>query len=244
MAAGEELALIEQSHAELPHTSVKGLDWEGYLAERSVKFRQRVGRGLERALKEDGISCSVRETSDPASLDADLGTLFRLHDLRHPGRESSIAESRTREALALFARSALERGWLRLRILELEGKPAAAALAWHIGPRYALYQGGFDPAWAERSAGMLMLNLTMRSAIEEGAEDVDLLLGSEPYKWRFAPEARRVRTVVLVRPVSPTRWLISSEAAARRYGRGLARRPKVGALARRLARFLPSDRSG
>lgn len=86
--------------------------------------------------------------------------------------------------------------------------------------------------------------MTVRSAIEEGAEDVDFLLGNEDYKWRFASDARVVHTLVLVRARSAARVVASAEAFARRRGRGLAQHPRFGAFARKVARMLPSQRSG
>jgi CelD/BcsL family acetyltransferase involved in cellulose biosynthesis len=241
-ASRRRLAAIAESRAELPHVSVKGVDWEGYLAGRSQKFRRRIARGLERSLQRDGISFSVRETTDPAALPDDLATLFRLHALRHPGQKSSIAQQRVRDGLSRFAAAALERGWLRLRILEIEGQEAAATLCWHLGPSYAFYTGGFDPAWSERRPGLLMMNLTVRSAIEEGVDDIDLLLGSEAYKWRFAPDARQVHTVILVGAARPTRLLVSGEAAARRYGRWLQRLPGIGRVVKWVEAKLPGGR--
>jgi CelD/BcsL family acetyltransferase involved in cellulose biosynthesis len=243
-ASARRLALIEQNQAEMPRARVAGLDWEGYLAERSTKFRQRVGRGLERALDREGIEHQVRETSDPNALEADLATLFDLHDRRHAEGDSSIAAPAVRDFLTRFARAAMNEGWLRLRILELDGTPAAAYLAWRIGPRYAVYQSGFDPAFAEQSAGMTLLNDTTRSAIGEQVDDVDLLLGGEAFKWRFAPEPRPVRTVALVGARRPARLLVAGEAAARRRGRGLAKHPRLEKVARSVARLLPGGRSG
>jgi CelD/BcsL family acetyltransferase involved in cellulose biosynthesis len=244
-ASGRRLAVVEQGRAELPHVSVAGLDWEGYVAGRSQKFRQRVARGLERALERKGIGFAVRETGAMDDLDKDLGTLFELHDRRREEGVSSVADPRVRSLLRYFAESALGHGWLRLRILEIEGSPAAAYLAWRLGSRYSVYQSGFDPAFAQHSAGMLLLNDTVRSAIgEEGVDDVDLMLGGEGYKWRFAPEAREVRSVVLVGAWRPARLLVSGEAMARRRGRALGRRPGVGGVLQRLGRLLPTGRSG
>ena len=143
-----------------------------------------------------------------------------------------------RDFLTRFAKAAMSQDWLRLRILELDGTPAAAYLAWRIGPRYAVYQSGFDPAFAEQSAGMVLLNDTIRSAIGEQVDDVDLLLGGEPFKWRFAPQPRPVRTVALVGARRPVRLLVAGEAAARRRGRGLAEHPRLEKVARSVARFL------
>ncbi len=84
------------------------------------------------------------------------GILFRLHDLRKTEGESSISSLEVRESLTAFAREALARGWLRLRNTWTNGQHAAAILAWRIGPSYGIYQTGFDPVWAEHSAGMLL----------------------------------------------------------------------------------------
>ncbi len=239
-AAGRRMALIEQSPAELRYTRIAGLDWDGYVGTRSKKFGQRIARGLERALDRDGITHEVKQTAEPSELDRDLGRFWRLHDLRRPDPgASSVAEAEVRARLAQFARAALGRGWLRLRILELDGEQAAALLCWRIGARYCVYQSGFDPAWAEREPGMTVMNDAVRAAIGEDAEEFDMLLGGESYKERFVSDARSVHTVSLVGAASPTRALISAEAGARRRGRQLARRAGIGRVLHAVARRLP-----
>lgn len=242
-ASSRRLAVIEQSTAEQPHVVVSGLDWEGYLAGRSRKFRQRIARGLEKSLDQAGIAYSVRETRSADDLDADMQTLFRLHDARREPGASSISAPRVRGFLTGFAADALAQGWLRLRILELDGQPAAAYLGWVVGSRYAVYQSGFDPAWAEQSAGTVLLNDTVRSAIGEQVDEVDFLMGGEPYKWRFAPQPRVVRTIVLVGATSPARALVAGEAFAREHGKRFASRPRAARLMKAIARMLPSGRS-
>ena len=244
IAAGSSRSMISiaQSPADLLYIPTAGLDWDGYLATRSQKFRQRVARGLEKALAKEH-SFSVRETANGAELERDLATLFRLHDLRHT-TDSSIAGGGDRVFLAEFAGLALARGWLRLRTLEIEGEPVAAFFAWKVGPRYALYQSGFDPAWADRSVGALLLVRTVRAGLEEGADEVDLLLGEEAYKQRFADATRPVHTVTIVPRWSRARLLVSGEAAARRRMRGLAAHPRIGGALKRAARLLPTGRRG
>ncbi len=239
-AARRRSVLIEQSPAELFYIPTAGLDWDGYLATRSQKFRQRVARGLEKSLVKEH-SYTVRDCASATELDADLATLFRLHDLRHSD-DSSIAANRDRGFIADFAHRALEREWLRLRVLEIEGDPVAAFLAWCVGGRYAIYQSGFDPAWARYSVGALLLVHTVRAGIEEGAEEVDMLLGEEAYKQRFAAATREVHTVTVAPARSARRLLSAAEAGARKRARGLADRPVIGAALKRAARLLPTGR--
>lgn len=239
-ATSRRMALIEQSPAELRFTRIAGLDWDGYVATRSKKFGQRIARGLERALDRDGVAHEVRQTADPSGLARDLDRFWRLHDLRRPDPgASSVAEAEVRARLAEFARAALERGWLRLRILELDGQPAAGLLCWLIGGRYCVYQSGFDPAWAEREPGMTVMNDAVRAAVGEGADEFDMLLGGESYKQRFVSDTRHVHTVSLAGAASGTRVLISAEATARRRGRQIARRPGIGKAMHAVARRLP-----
>ena len=78
-------------------------------------------------------------------------------------------------------------------------RPACGrAFGWRLGPRYGVYQSGFDPVWAEHEPGMMVIKDTVRAAVGEDAEDFDMLLGGESYKWRFAPSRVTVRTPVLV----------------------------------------------
>jgi CelD/BcsL family acetyltransferase involved in cellulose biosynthesis len=91
---------------------------------------------------------------------------------------------------------------------------------------------------------MLLLVTTVRAGFEEDAEEVDMLLGEEDYKQRFAAATRQVHTVTLVPSLSRARLLVSAEAAARKRARGLADRPRIGAALKRAARLLPTGRRG
>jgi CelD/BcsL family acetyltransferase involved in cellulose biosynthesis len=234
-------AAVPRSPSVEPYIDLRGLDWEGYLASRSRNFRSQVRR-RERALeREHGFE--VRQATE-ATLEADLDALFRLHTQRWDARDDS--SSLEAEAPKLFLRSfsaaALARGWLRLRLLEVDGVAVAGFLGWRLGDRYAFYQSGFDPEWSDRSVGVVMMATTIRSAIEEGASEFDMLLGEEAYKARYTNSSRSVETVTLVRAASPVRFVLAGEAKARRVGRRLAQRPALGRIARSLRRLLPTSR--
>lgn len=234
-ASASQRAGILQQRSEQPYIDLEGLDWDSYLGTRSRKFRQGI-RQSERRL-EAGYDVDVR-TATEKSLAADLEHYFDLHERRWEER-SSILSPAARAFLTSFAELAQGRGWLRLRILEIDGEPAAAFLGWRVGDRFTYYNGGFDPAWAELSVGRVLLARTVRRAIEEGATEFDMLLGDEAYKKRFCNNSRAVQTVVLPRALAPTRLLISAEAGARNIGRRFGHRPGPKAL----RRLLPTSRS-
>src|SRR5439155_184650 len=114
------------------------------------------------------------------------------------------------------SRSGLELGWLRLFILRLDGRPAAALHGYQYGGVFSFYQAGFDPAFAKQSVGLVTMALAIKSAIEEGADEYDLLHGAEPLlnfdgmhvrARRFARQmqyvSRRYRVVALDRLLEP-----------------------------------------
>ena len=118
------------------------------------------------------------------------------------------------------------------------------ACAGGSGSSFAIYQSGFDPAWTEQQPGMLLVAELIREATEEKAEDFDMLLGTESYKWRFVSDAREVRTIAAVGAAHPARLALSAEAATRRLGRGLARSRSSAAPRARARAPFRADASG
>jgi CelD/BcsL family acetyltransferase involved in cellulose biosynthesis len=67
----------------------------------------------------------------------------------------------------------------------------------------------------------LLLSHTIRCAIEEGANEYDMLLGDEPYKSRFATSAQTGETIVVTRPLHPSRALVMVDVGIRKTIRRL-----------------------
>ena len=180
--------------------------WESYLAGRSANFRQQV-RGRERRLARDH-SLAFRLSDDPSRLTDDLGSLFRLHEARWGAKSAFLC---WREFHAQFARVALERGWLRLWFLDLDGRPAAAWYGFRFGRVESYYQAGRDLARGDASVGFVLLAHTIREAASDGMREYRFLRGDEPYKSRFADADPGVETVVVTRGV---RGRLAGAAAA------------------------------
>ncbi len=230
----------EQQQFDVAYIQLEGLDWESYLASRSRNFRSQIGRRERNLRREHEVS--VRSATDETVQD-DISQLFDLHMRRWSGRGRSSLEAKVaRPFLTSFAVAAQRRDWLRLRLLEVDGTAVAAFLGWRLGQTYAFYQSGFDPDWSGMSVGMVLMALTVRSALEEGADEFDMLLGDEPYKHRFTNASRPVQTVILTRSMGPTRLLVSGEATARRYAQHLAGRRGYERVVRSLRAVLPTSR--
>jgi CelD/BcsL family acetyltransferase involved in cellulose biosynthesis len=232
-ASTARLATVERGESVLPFVELAGLGWDEYLAGRSRQLRSQLGRKLRSLRKEHDVQ--FRRTRRSEEVPADLGTLFRLHDARwaeRPG-SSALADPAIRAFHLEFATAALERGWLRLSLMEVDGEPIAALYGWLIGGRWSYYQAGFDPAWSRHSPGFLMLAETIREAIEDGASEYDMLLGEEAFKRRFATSSRRVCSVLLAPRGRPAHIGAAAGVRLRRAWRRLPSRPR--ARARRVA---------
>ncbi|MGH3134032.1 MAG: GNAT family N-acetyltransferase [Gaiellaceae bacterium] len=189
--------------------------WEAYLAGRSANFRQQLRRRT-RELERRG---SVRlRLADETSLERDLDTLFALHRARWGSRRTDFADTPfQREA----AGTALERGWLRLWLLELDGRPVAAWHGFQVGAVTSYYQAGRDPAYERLSVGFVLLAHTIRSALEEGATEYRFGRGAEEFKFRFTHEDPRLETVALAQGIAGrlALWAGAAARAGTRLGR-------------------------
>jgi peptidoglycan/xylan/chitin deacetylase (PgdA/CDA1 family)/CelD/BcsL family acetyltransferase involved in cellulose biosynthesis len=168
--------------------------WPAYLAGRSANFRQQLGRRERNLARRHQVD--LRLVQDPGALPAAMDTLFALHRLRW-GEESGFLPRQAfhRE----FAALALERGWLRLWLLHLDGRPAAAWYGLRLGGVEHYYQSGRDPAFDNLSAAFVLLAHTIRSAFEDGVREYRFGRGQDPYKYRFTDQDPGLETVASTR---------------------------------------------
>jgi CelD/BcsL family acetyltransferase involved in cellulose biosynthesis len=195
------LRSVAQPVEGLPYVAIEGRSWDDYMASRSRGLRSQVGRKRRALEREHDVSFTW--IGEPDQLGRGMDELFRLHDLRWVGRQSSMNDPHARGLLRRFGASALERGWLRLCLLEVDGAVIAAWYGWNVGGRFAYYQAGFDPEWSRSSPGLLLLAETVRMATEEGASEYDLLRGEEEFKRRFATGTRHVQSLLLAPATHP-----------------------------------------
>jgi CelD/BcsL family acetyltransferase involved in cellulose biosynthesis len=180
-----------------PVLDFEGRSWKELLAGRSRNFREQVGRrarALERA-----HDVRYRLVRGPDRLEAALDTFFALHRQRF-GDGSVFA--RTEAFQRDFAAVAAERGWLRLWLLDVDARPAAAWLGFRFAGAECYYQAGRDAAFDRQSVSFVLLSHTIREALEDGASEYRFLRGDEPYKYRFANGDPGLESIVVARGVA------------------------------------------
>lgn len=186
-------------------------DWDGYLGGLSKNLRGQVRTKERRLRREHNIDIRV---STPDCLDVDLKTFYRLHIQRWDA-SAEFASGTLRKFTEEFCHVAADRGWLRLRILEVDGVPGAAQLNFRYGNAEYLYQSGRDPALDTLSAGFVLTVDTLRSTCEDGLREFRFLRGNEAYKYRFSNIASDVQSVAV--PLT-ARGRVAAELARRRSG--------------------------
>lgn len=205
-----------------PVLALGGRSWEEYEASLTSKLRKRSRYQQRRLARDHDLRFEL--CTDPADLERAMDDLIALHELRFGATSTGIFSGDRADLQREIAAAALDRGWLRLWIERLDGRPAAA----YYGIRYAgsefFFQSGRDPAFDRLSVGSVLLMHVLRDACEAGVGDFRFLAGDESYKLRLADEERFPETRLLAAraPVERTAgalarrvWALPSERRAR-----------------------------
>lgn len=195
-----------------PFISLDVHTWESYLATLSAEHRYSFKRKWKRLQQDFAVRLDEVITEEQC-LDA-VSLVIKLHDLRWQERDGSDAFCS--KALASFHREwaelARQRGWLRLFVLRLNDQPVACLYGFCYRRVFYFYQSGFDPAFAKYSVGVVTMGLAIKSALEEGAREYDLLHGNERYKSHWSRDSRDIGRLELYPPGGLGRmWRLSVE---------------------------------
>jgi CelD/BcsL family acetyltransferase involved in cellulose biosynthesis len=177
-----------------PVLDIAAPSWEDFLAGLSTHLRKQV-RYQERRLAREHAP-RYRLVTGEEELPAALDAMFELHGTRWGAlgaAEFAHAQGFHRD----FAARALERGWLRLWLLEVDGRAMAAWYGFRFANADWHYQSGRDPSWDRFSVGAVLLVHTIRDCVESGIPRYHFLRGGESYKLRFATGDPGLETVAL-----------------------------------------------
>jgi CelD/BcsL family acetyltransferase involved in cellulose biosynthesis len=171
---------------ECPYIPLEGHTWQTYLAELSSSQRYNFQRRLRNLEKTKGFRFE-RNTA--------LDVIIDLHKKRWADRQGQSEAFQTDSIIAFhreFTHLAEKRGWLRLLSIWMGEQPMAGLYGLRYGSKFYFYQSGFDAAFSKQSAGLVMMGLSIQTALEEGATEYDLLHGCEEYKFHWARQRREL----------------------------------------------------
>jgi CelD/BcsL family acetyltransferase involved in cellulose biosynthesis len=164
--------------------------YDELLAGKSRNFRSQLGR-RRRALEKEG-ELVFRTTLGGQELERDLEALFRVEAAGWKSEQGTaiLSDDRAQRFYRSFARVAAERGWLRIHLLELDGRAIAADYSLVFANGEFLLKTGFDEAFSRLSPGLVLRGEVLRQAIEAGLGYYDFLGGPDHYKMRWAEDLR------------------------------------------------------
>lgn len=194
----EVLRVVRVSSSPNHVIELQGRSWEELLAASSRNFRSQYSKRTRRLERKYDVR--VRRADDPVRLGADVDAFLRLHWLRWKERINVLTPAR-REFLQEFAASALERDWLALWLLELDGTTVAANLNFRFAGREVFFMAGSDPAFAEDRVGFALTFHAIREAATAGIREFHFLRGDEQHKTRLPSVNRPVEHIVASRTV-------------------------------------------
>jgi CelD/BcsL family acetyltransferase involved in cellulose biosynthesis len=151
---------------------------------------------------------SIDHLKSRETLQAGLPEFIRAHIARFSatGRRSNLAHPERQAFLIELAGLLSTAGWIVLSCLRVGDN----SVAWNYGFKFSgswfYYQPTFDTDWRKFSPGFCLLSKIVESACDDPAiERVDLGLGAEGYKERFATGTRQTLDVTVT--ASTTHYL-------------------------------------
>lgn len=154
------------------------------------------------AAMEEKYSPQLQHLGSWQQVESELEAFTNAHvaRFRATGRRSNLEDEQRRRFLKELARELSESGWLRLSRLKAGGE----SVAWNYGFQFAgswfWYQPTFDTGLEQFSPGVYLLARIISEACEDpSVTRVDLGLGAEGYKERFANSSRHTLHVTLTR---------------------------------------------
>ncbi|HEX5146224.1 MAG TPA: GNAT family N-acetyltransferase [Conexibacter sp.] len=182
-----------------PVATLAGDSFEQWLAARSSNFRGQMRR-LRRRFADAGGSSRL---ATRATLAADAATLTRLHAMRWDGRgHSNLVDlgDRFSAMVVELGERLLDERRFALRVLELDGEPVAAQLFVGAGGTVLFVNGGWDERHAALKPSLLCLLDAVEDGFAAGADRLDLGVGEQSYKLRFADGSLPLAWAVLLLP--------------------------------------------
>lgn len=191
-------------------------DWEQYLGKLSSEDQKNIVRYTDRLKKR--YATTIYRCLDEHRLSTCLDALFRLHQGRwlNDGESGSFASSDRRDFYQQLGRCLLQRGWLELWILELNGEIAAAQFAFRYRDTVFQLQEGYDHSRPSDRTGYVLRGEVLRRLISAGVRRYDFLGGEDAYKARWAAKAGFYRNISLARPFTyGGLWLQASDQSTK-----------------------------
>ncbi len=188
-AAANGIAVEETQEAVAPRLPLPGT-WDEYTASLNKKDRHELRRKIRR-LFDSGAAVDFDVLTTQAEVVGAMDEFLELHTRSRADK----TEFMTPEMEIFFRRMASAmsaQNLIRLFMLRINSKPAAAVLCFDAGSHLYLYNSGYDPEFSGLSVGLVSKALCLKWAIEQGMSGLDFLRGDEPYKYDLGAQDQQI----------------------------------------------------
>jgi CelD/BcsL family acetyltransferase involved in cellulose biosynthesis len=217
---------------------VLGNNWETFQANTlGRKLRRNLKSSRARLEKDHPDQVYFHLAGEPGEVEQVLHHLEEFHHRRWSEKGYSTALDNPRFVAFLhdIALRGLEKGWLRAWELRMGEHTGAVNIAFFKGKTFFGYQKGFDPQWKSYSPGQVLQIELIHEAINEGAEELDMLVG-EGHKDSWPAEVRQDLNLLYCQGLKGRLWLAGYLLLER--VRLFARRVLPKSVKRRLERVI------
>ena len=168
-------------------------DWEQYLAGLDKKQRHEIRRKLRNATTQHDSSWYIMQHSENCQEEMDAF----LSMMRNEPDKDTFLNPLMVDFMQAVAEAACENEILQLAFLVMDGEKAGAYLSFINDKKLLVYNSAWNPKFSQFSPGWVLLAHMIQWAIENGFSEVDMMRGSESYKYKFGGVDRHVLSVTL-----------------------------------------------
>lgn len=165
--------------------------WEAFRANLKRNIRESI-RHCYNSLKRDGHTCELRIAQEPRAVKDALERFFTLHAMRAdlPGKvvhRNHFSNARSRLFLHDVCARLAARDIVRVFQLAVRGDIVATRIGFEMGDSLYLYYSGYDPAWSKYSVMTTTVVETVKYAIGQHLNTVNLSPTKDISKTRWGP---------------------------------------------------------
>ena len=211
-------AVHSRDAEESPEVAIDG-SWDEYLPTISKNMRREFKRRQKRLAAVGEFTFEVHDGS--GSLETYVDEAFAVEAASWKGTSGTAVavDAAMLDFYKRVAAWAAPRGWLRICLMRLDGKPIASDFALEADGVFYSMKGGYDPAYAKYSPGRIMDGLEIQRAHEIGLRRFEFGGDAEHHKLQWRPQFRQLAHVALFAP-TPTGRV---DRLITVHGRGVAR---------------------
>lgn len=165
---------------------------------KDIGGNERYNLKRKRRTLEQAGTVEWRRIDSSLDLEKEMAAFAMLHQMRWKakGKQGSFQSERFSAFHREISALCLDRDWLRLDFLLLNGEKIAGVYGFFYEGVYSFYLPGLNPVVApEASAGRLLLYQVIEQERGEGCVEFDLLRGDADYKMAWANGRRRSLTL-------------------------------------------------